>query len=63
MPGGQVANGFVAAVTFNLPYNVALSRTVQWHTMCPIIDFMNHRSGVPVRGRCVSAALSVLRLF
>lgn len=43
-----MANGFLAAVVFNLLYDFTLSKTVQWHTMCPIIDFINHRSDVEV---------------
>ncbi|KAK9803825.1 hypothetical protein WJX73_004109 [Symbiochloris irregularis] len=47
LPFEQVANGFMAALCFNLIYNLVLSQTVQWHTLVPVVDFMNHRTGVP----------------
>lgn len=50
----QAANGVFAALIFNLLYDAVLSRSVEWHTMCPWIDLMNHRTGTKVRiiGRC-----------
>ena len=44
----QVATGFMAAICFNLIYNLILSQTVQWHTLVPIVDFMNHKTDMPV---------------
>lgn len=46
---GQVLNGAIAAALFNLLYDVLLSQKVKWYAMCPVIDFLNHRSSVQVR--------------
>ena len=47
----QAANGCFAALLFNLLYDALLSRSVEWHTMCPIIDLMNHRTGIKASAR------------
>ena len=45
----QAVNGVFAALIFNLLYDAVLSRSVEWHTMCPWIDLMNHRTGIKAR--------------
>ena len=42
----QAINAVFAALIFNLLYDVVLSRNVEWHTLCPIIDIMNHKTGI-----------------
>jgi len=44
----QVLNGAIAASLFNILYDVVLSQKVKWYAMCPVIDFLNHRSSVQV---------------
>ena len=54
----QAANGCFAALLFNLLYDALLSRSVEWHTMCPIIDLMNHRTGIKASiQQCQAAAM------
>jgi hypothetical protein len=43
-----VLNGAIAAALFNLLYDVLLSQKVKWYAMCPVIDFLNHKSSVKV---------------
>ena len=50
----QAANGCFAALLFNLLYDALLSRSVEWHTMCPMIDLMNHRTGIKASSACIS---------
>ena len=44
----QVLNGAIAAALFNLLYDVVLSQKVKWFAMCPVVDFLNHKSSVQV---------------
>ncbi|BDA48434.1 probable actin-histidine N-methyltransferase [Coccomyxa sp. Obi] len=46
VPLEQVLNGAIAAALFNLLYDVVLSQKVKWYAMCPIVDFLNHKSSV-----------------
>lgn len=45
----QVLNGAIAAALFNLLYDVVLSQKVKWYAMCPVVDFLNHKSSVQVK--------------
>ena len=49
LAGVQVLNGAFAAALFNLLYDVVLSQKVKWYAMCPVVDFLNHKSSVQVR--------------
>ena len=44
----QVLNGAIAAALFNLLYDLVLSQKVKWYAMCPVVDFLNHKSTVQV---------------
>ncbi|KAK9917592.1 hypothetical protein WJX75_006163 [Coccomyxa subellipsoidea] len=46
VPLEQVLNGAIAAALFNLLYDVVLSQKVKWFAMCPVVDFLNHKSSV-----------------
>ena len=39
-------NGAIAAALFNLIYDLVLSQKVKWYAMCPVVDFMNHKSSI-----------------
>ena len=45
----QVLNGAIAAALFNLLYDLVLSQKVKWYAMCPVVDFLNHKSIVQVQ--------------
>ena len=45
----QVLNGAIAAALFNLLYDLVLSQKVKWYAMCPVVDFLNHKSTVQVQ--------------
>ncbi len=49
LSNAQVLNGAIAAALFNLLYDVVLSQKVKWYAMCPVVDFLNHKSTVQVR--------------
>ena len=44
----QVLNGAIAAALFNLLYDLVLSQKVKWYAMCPVVDFLNHKSTMQV---------------
>ncbi|CAK0785563.1 hypothetical protein CVIRNUC_008773 [Coccomyxa viridis] len=46
VPLEQVLNGAIAAALFNLLYDLVLSQKVKWYAMCPVVDFLNHKSTV-----------------
>mmetsp|Transcript_68905 Transcript_68905/g.217882 ORF Transcript_68905/g.217882 Transcript_68905/m.217882 type:complete len:221 (+) Transcript_68905:897-1559(+) len=39
----QALNGAVAALVFNVLYDVLLSKKQRWYAMCPLIDMINHK--------------------
>ena len=50
VPVQQALNGGIAALMFNVIYDVLLSKKLKWYAMCPLVDCCNHRSAVEVRG-------------
>lgn len=44
VPLTQALNGAIAALIFNLIYDILLSQKLKWHAMCPVIDTLNHNS-------------------
>lgn len=44
----QVLNAGIAAVLFNILYDIVLSRKVKWYAMLPVIDYCNHSCQVKV---------------
>ncbi|GAB4823521.1 hypothetical protein N2152v2_010567 [Parachlorella kessleri] len=46
LPLQQALNGLLAALMFNIIYDVLISQKLKWHAMCPVIDAINHSSSV-----------------
>lgn len=46
VPLEQALNGALAAAVFNLLYDIVLSNKLKWFALCPVIDAINHSSGV-----------------
>jgi hypothetical protein len=46
VPIVQALNGLIAAGIFNIMYDLLLSQKLKWYAMCPVIDAVNHDSGV-----------------
>lgn len=44
LPLQQALNGLLAAVMFNLIFDVLLSQKLKWHSLCPVVDSVNHSS-------------------
>eukprot|EP00887_Chlorella_sp_A99_P007953 scaffold12.g7953.t1 len=44
LPAQQALNGLLAALMFNVVYDLVLAKKLKWHAMCPVIDAVNHSS-------------------
>ena len=59
----QVLNGAIAAALFNLLYDLVLSQKVKWYAMCPVVDFLNHKSTVQVQHLVLPPPVRKVKLF